>query len=206
MSTTGVSEAETGTIVNDFVLHVATANGSGSQTSNMVLLRALFGMGIPVSGKNLFPSNIQGLPTWFTIRANKDGYIARKQDADIVVCMNPETSDEDVEAAREGAVLIYEESLNLSDKRPDCIHYAVPFKKLIAECCPDLRLRKLVINMLYVGVCAQLFSMDMDEIKKALGVQLAGKQKAIDINQPALEFAYNWAAENLKKVHPFSVE
>ncbi|MCA8936292.1 MAG: 2-oxoacid:acceptor oxidoreductase subunit alpha [Planctomycetes bacterium] len=206
MSTTGVSEAETGTIVNDFVLHVATANGSGSQTSNMVLLRALFGMGIPVSGKNLFPSNIQGLPTWFTIRANKDGYIARKQDADIVVCMNPETSDEDVEAAREGAVLIYEESLNLSDKRPDCIHYAVPFKKLIAECCPDLRLRKLVINMLYVGVCAQLFSMDMDEIKKALGVQLAGKQKAIDINQPALEFAYNWAAENLKKVDPFSVE
>ena len=206
MSSAGVSEAETKTIVNDLVLHVATANGSGSQTSNMVLLRALFGMGIPVSGKNLFPSNIQGLPTWFTIRANGNGWIARKQDADIVVCMNPETSDEDVETAREGAVLIYEESLNLGDKRPDCTHYAVPFKKMIADVCPDMRLRKLVINMLYVGVCAQLFNIDMDEIKKALNVQLAGKQKAIDINQPALEYAYKWAEENLKKNDPFRVE
>lgn len=206
MGTAQVSETETGTSVNDFVLHVATANGSGSQTSNMVLLRALFGMGIPISGKNLFPSNIQGLPTWFTIRANKDGWIARKQDADIVVCMNSETSDEDAAEAREGAVLIYEESLNLADKRPDCIHYAVPFKKLIAECCPDLRLRKLVINMLYVGVVAQLFSLDMDEIKKALSVQLAGKQKAIDINLPALEYAYKWSEENLKKVDNFTAQ
>ena len=206
MSSAGVSEAETKTIVNDLVLHVATANGSGSQTSNMVLLRALFGMGIPVSGKNLFPSNIQGLPTWFTIRANGDGWIARKQDADIVVCMNPETSDEDVETAREGAVLVYEESLKLADKRPDCTHYSVPFKKMIADCCPDLRLRKLVINMLYVGVCAKLFDIDMDEIKKALSVQLAGKQKAIDINLPALEHAYKWAEENLKKADPFRVE
>jgi 2-oxoglutarate ferredoxin oxidoreductase subunit alpha len=204
MSSATAQAAATGTIVNDFVMHVATANGSGSQTSNMVLLRALFGMGIPVSGKNLFPSNIQGLPTWFTIRANKDGWIARKAHPDIVVCMNPETSDEDIESAREGAILIYEESLNVSDKRPDCIHYAVPFKKLIAECCPDLRLRKLVINMLYVGVCAQLFNIDMDEIKKALSVQLAGKQKAIDINLPALEFARQWAETNLKKADPYT--
>lgn len=206
MATAEVSETETRTIVNDFVLHVATANGSGSQTSNMVLLRALFGMGIPVSGKNLFPSNIQGLPTWFTIRANKNGWISRKQDADVVVCMNPETSDEDVETAREGAVLIYEESLNLADKRPDCVHYAVPFKKLIAENCPDMRLRKLVINMLYVGVCAQLFEIDMGEIKNALSKQLAGKQKAIDINLPALEAGFKWAADNLKKADPFKVE
>ena len=206
MATAQASEAETGTIINDFVLHVATANGSGSQTSNMVLLRALFGMGIPVSGKNLFPSNIQGLPTWFTIRASGEGWIARKQDADVVVCMNSETSDEDVATAREGAVLIYEDTLGLADKRPDCIHYAVPFKKMIAECCPDLRLRKLVINMLYVGVCAQLFGFDMEEIKKALGKQLAGKQKAIDINLPALEYAYKWAEENLKKADPYRVE
>lgn len=206
MSSAGVSETETKTIINDLVLHVATANGSGSQTSNMVLLRALFGMGVPVSGKNLFPSNIQGLPTWFTIRASSEGWIARKQDADIVVCMNAETSDEDVETVREGAVLVYEESLKLADKRPDCTHYAVPFKKMIAECCPDLRLRKLVINMLYVGVCAKLFDIDMDEIRKALNVQLAGKQKAIDINLPALEHAYNWAEENLKKNDPFRVE
>lgn len=206
MSTAEVSEPGTKTIVNDLVLHVATANGSGSQTSNMVLLRALFGMGIPVSGKNLFPSNIQGLPTWFTIRANRHGWIARKQHADILVCMNPETADEDVDTAREGAVLIYEESLNLADKRPDCVHYAVPFKKMIAECCKEMRLRKLVINMLYVGVCAQLFGIDMDEIKKALGQQLAGKQKAIDINVPALDYGYQWAEENLEKRDHYSVE
>ncbi len=206
MATAQASEPTTQTIVNDLVLHVATANGSGSQTSNMVLLRSLFTMGIPVSGKNLFPSNIQGLPTWFTIRANKDGWIARKQDADIVVCMNPDTGDEDIETARAGAVLIYEETLNLSDKRPDCIHYAVPFKKLVIDCCPDARLRKLVVNMLYVGVCAQLFDIDMDEIRKAISQQLAGKQKAIDLNVPAVEYGYKWAAENLKKIDPYRVE
>ncbi len=206
MATAQAAAPQTRTIVNDLVLHVATANGSGSQTSNMVLLRTLFQMGIPISGKNLFPSNIQGLPTWFTIRANKDGWIARKQDADIVVCMNPDTSDEDVETARKGAILIYEETLNLAGKRPDCIHYAVPFKKLIAEACPDVRLRKLVINMLYVGVCAQLFNFDMDEVRKAISTQLAGKQKAIDLNVPAVEFGYKWAAENLKKADPYRVE
>ncbi|MBK8205425.1 MAG: 2-oxoacid:acceptor oxidoreductase subunit alpha [Planctomycetes bacterium] len=206
MATAQAAEPQTRTIVNDLVLHVATANGSGSQTSNMVLLRSLFQMGIPISGKNLFPSNIQGLPTWFTIRANKDGWIARKQDADIVVCMNPDTSDEDAETARKGAILIYEETLNLADKRPDCIHYAVPFKKLIAEACPDVRLRKLVINMLYVGVCAQLFNFDMEEVRKAISTQLAGKQKAIDLNVPAVEFGYKWAAENLKKADPYRVE
>lgn len=206
MSSAGVSEPEAKTFLNDLVLHVATANGSGSQTSNMVLLRALFSMGIPVSGKNLFPSNIQGLPTWFTIRANKDGWIARKKHADILVCMNPETADEDVDTAREGAVLIYEESLNLGDKRPDCVHYAVPFKKMISSCCKEMRLRKLVINMLYVGVCAQLFGIEMEEIKKALSQQLAGKQKAIDINVPALDHGYKWAEENLEKKDHYRVE
>src|SRR5919109_4209968 len=103
-------------VVNDFSIIVGTKNGSGSQTANNTILRAIFTMGIPVSGKNLFPSNIQGLPTWFTIRANKDGWIAHKEAVDVVVCMNAETALEDIEAAREGAVIIYEESLGLSDK------------------------------------------------------------------------------------------
>lgn len=205
MSTAATAEA-VGTIVNDFSIHVATANGSGSQTSNMVLLRTLFQMGIPVSGKNLFPSNIQGLPTWFTIRASKDGWIARKHDSDVIICMNSETVDEDVATARQGAVLIYDDTLRQQEKRPDCIHYPVPFKKLIAECCPDLKLRKLVINMLYVGVCAELFGFDMHEIKQALNKQLAGKQKAIDINLPALEHGAKWVRENLPKKDPFKVQ
>src|SRR2546430_6906291 len=112
--------------VNDFSIQVATANGSGSQTSNMVLLRSIFQMGIPVSGKNLFPSNIQGLPTWFTIRVNKDGYIARKRDLDVLILMNAETADEDVRDARPGAVVIYEKRLAVEKKRDDLLFFPVP--------------------------------------------------------------------------------
>src|SRR5512132_192760 len=89
-------------VVNDFSIQVATANGSGSQSSNTVLLRAIFQMGVPVSGKNLFPSNIAGLPTWYTIRASKDGFIARKKETDVLVAMNPETAAEDVRALSPG--------------------------------------------------------------------------------------------------------
>src|SRR5213079_3011347 len=111
-------------IVNDFSIQVATVNGSGSQTANNVLMRSIFRMGIPVSGKNLFPSNIQGLPTWFTIRANKDGYIARKRELDVLILMNAETADDDVKAARPGAVVIYEKKLGLEKKRDDLLFYA----------------------------------------------------------------------------------
>ncbi|MCC6574714.1 MAG: 2-oxoacid:acceptor oxidoreductase subunit alpha [Planctomycetes bacterium] len=190
-------------VVNDFSFHVATANGSGSQTANMVLLRGLFKMGIPVSGKNLFPSNIQGLPTWFTIRVNKDGWIGRATTPDIIICMNPESAVEDVETARPGAVLIYEETLGVSKMRPDCIHYSVPFKKLITECCPDLKLRKLVINMLYVGVCSHLFSIQKEKLEDALKAQLKTKPKAVLANLPAIEYGRKWASENLKKADPF---
>jgi 2-oxoglutarate ferredoxin oxidoreductase subunit alpha len=106
--TTSRAGAPSEVVANDFSLQVATANGSGSQTANTVLMRSIFRMGVPVSGKNLFPSNIQGLPTWFTIRANKDGYIARKRDLDVLVCMNPETADEDVRDVRAGAHVVYE--------------------------------------------------------------------------------------------------
>ena len=205
MTASAISK-DTEVLINDLVLHVATANGSGSQTSNMVLLRALTDMGIPVSGKNLFPSNIQGLPTWFTIRANKDGHIAHRGNHDIVVCMNRDTAIKDAEEVKEGGVLIYEEALKLQELRPDCTHYPVPFKKLIAECCKEVRLRKLIINMLYVGVCAQLFDIDMDAIKTALSSQLSGKQKAIDLNLPALDFGFNWAKENLEKKDRFKLE
>src|SRR6187549_4134669 len=95
-------------VINDFSIIVGTKNGSGSSTANTTILRAIFKMGIPVSGKNLFPSNIQGLPTWFTIRANKDGYTSRKRENDVLVCMNPETAVEDVKALEKGAVCVYD--------------------------------------------------------------------------------------------------
>src|SRR3982750_1867579 len=110
-------------IVNDMSLQVGTVNGSGSQSSNNVLLRSIFQMGVPVSGKNLFPSNIAGLPTWFTIRANKHGYIARKKEIDFLVAMNPETALDDVKSLAPGACVLFDEPLNLKSMRDDLIFY-----------------------------------------------------------------------------------
>ena len=157
-------------IVNDFSIQVATVNGSGSQTANTVLMRSLFQMGIPVSGKNLFPSNIAGLPTWFTIRASKQGYIGRKKESDILVAMNPETAREDVMSLEPGAAVVYDEPLKLDAHRSDLCFYPVPFDKLVAPVCPEARLRKLVRNMIYDGVLAQLLGIELEEIRTALGL------------------------------------
>src|SRR2546425_5599478 len=134
-------------VVNDFSIQVATVNGSGSQTANSVLMRAIFQMGIPVSGKNMFPSNIQGLPTWFTIRASKHGYVARKKEVDFLVAMNPETAREDVMKLDGGAAAGYDEPLKLDALRSDLHFYPVPFDKLVGPVCPEAKLRKLVRNM-----------------------------------------------------------
>src|SRR5260370_42299536 len=119
-------------VLNDLSIQVATVNGSGSQTANSVLLKAIFQMGIPVSGKNLFPSNIAGLPTWFTIRASKHGYIARRKEIDFLVAMNPETADEDAKGLRPGSAVVYDERLNLKRLRDDLVFYPVPFDHLVA--------------------------------------------------------------------------
>src|SRR3954471_18994033 len=155
-------------VVNDFSLQVATVNGSGSQTANLVLLRSILLMGVPVSGKNMFPSNIQGLPTWFTIRASKDGYVGRKKEIDILVCMNPETAVEDVKAMDPGTVCIYDAPLRLNKIRNDVQFFEIPFAKLAASV-PDCeaRIRKLLANMCYVGVLAELLQIDFAEVEKA---------------------------------------
>src|SRR5579862_5424255 len=155
------------TVVNDFSIQVATVNGSGSQTANSVLMRSIFQMGVPVSGKNMFPSNIAGLPTWFTIRTSKHGYIGRRKEIDILVAMNPETAREDVMNLERGAAVIYDEPLKLSELRSDLHFFPVPFDKLVAPVCPEAKLRKLVRNMIYDGVVAQLLSIDMQEVHKA---------------------------------------
>jgi 2-oxoglutarate/2-oxoacid ferredoxin oxidoreductase subunit alpha len=134
-------------------------------------------MGIPVSGKNMFPSNIAGLPTWFTIRASKHGYIGRRKEIDFLVAMNPETAREDVMKLDAGAAVVYDEPLKLNELRSDLHFYPVPFDKLVAPVCPDAKLRKLVRNMIYDGVVAWLLSIEMEEIHKAL-VKQFGKRKA----------------------------
>jgi 2-oxoglutarate/2-oxoacid ferredoxin oxidoreductase subunit alpha len=167
----GVGQKEPKRVVNNMSIQVATVNGSGSQSSNTVLLRSIFQMGVPVSGKNLFPSNIAGLPTWYTIRANRDGYIARKKEIDFVIAMNAETAQEDAMSLAPGAVVLYDEPLKLNALRNDLIFYPVPFDKLVAPVCPEAKLRKLVKNMIYVGVAAQLLGIEMAEVEKALRKQ-----------------------------------
>ncbi|HYK35292.1 2-oxoacid:acceptor oxidoreductase subunit alpha [Alloacidobacterium sp.] len=193
-------------VINDFSIQVATVNGSGSQSANSVLLKSIFGMGIPVSGKNLFPSNIAGLPTWYTIRASKYGYIARKKEIDVLVAMNPETAKDDILSLPAGAVAIYEEAANLAQYRNDVICYPVPFDKLTAAVCPEARLRKLVKNMIYVGVVGKLLSFDMAAVEDALRRQFAKKQKAADLNWAAVQAGYNYAAESLTKHDPYVLE
>ncbi|MCC7007548.1 MAG: 2-oxoacid:acceptor oxidoreductase subunit alpha [Acidobacteria bacterium] len=192
-------------VVNDFTIQVATVNGSGSQTANLVLLRSLFQMGIPVSGKNLFPSNIAGLPTWYTIRANHRGYIARKKEIDFLVAMNPETAKDDVLALDAGRAVVYDEPLKLDALRDDLTFYPVPFDKIVASVCSDAKLRRLVKNMIYDGILAELLSIDIKEMEQALARQLGKKPKAMALNQAALEAGKAWAAEHLTKRDPYRV-
>jgi len=212
MSVTAPSEQEVGVgataerVVNDFAIQVATVNGSGSQTANLVILRSIFQMGVPVSGKNMFPSNIAGLPTWYTIRASKKHYIARKKEVDFLVAMNPETAKEDVLTLDPGAAVVYDEPLKLKALRNDLTFYPVPFDKLVTPVCPDAKLRRLVRNMIYDGILAKILGIDMALMEKALAKQLGKKGKAIVLNQGALKAGWDYAEANLAKQDPYSIE
>src|SRR5882724_10233162 len=193
-------------VVNDFSIQIATVNGSGSQTANIVLLRSLLLMGIPASGKNMFPSNIAGLPTWYTIRASKRGYISRKKEVDFLIAMNPETAKEDVLTLDPGAAVVYDEPLKLNALRDDLIFYPVPFDKLVGPVCPDAKLRRLVRNMIYDGVVAKLLGIDPTLMDKALGKQLGKKAKAVTLNAGALKAGWDYAEANLTKQDPYYIE
>jgi len=193
-------------VVNDFSIQVATVNGSGSQTANLVLLRSILLMGVPVSGKNMFPSNIAGLPTWYTIRASKRGYIGRKKEVDFLVAMNSETAKEDVLTLEPGAAVVYDEPLKLNALRNDLVFYPAPFDKLVAPVCPDAKLRRLVRNMIYDGILARLLGIDMALMEKALNKQLGKKGKAVALNQGALKAGWDYAEANFTKQDPFSIE
>jgi len=194
-------------IVNDFSIHVGTVNGSGSQSSNNVLMRSIFRMGIPVSGKNLFPSNIQGLPTWFTIRVNKDGWVSRKAETEILVCMNDQTYLEDIKPLDPGSVVIHHDHMNVAAVRKDLISVPMPFAKIIAEACSDPRLRKLAVNMVYVGALAEFLKITDESLELAMAQQFKTKLKVIELNRTAIRAGRNYVKANFSNLEfPYKVE
>jgi 2-oxoglutarate ferredoxin oxidoreductase subunit alpha len=194
-------------IVNDFSIVVGTSNGSGSQTSNSTILRALFKMGIPVSGKNLFPSNIQGLPTWYIIRASKDGFIARRDEREIVVAMNPNSFERDLASVIPGGAFYYDDSIKAPITRSDITVYAMPVKQIVRnDPAIPANLRDLIANMVYVGILAEMIGIDMTKVEAALSFAFKGKQKAVDLNLNVAKAAATWARENLEKKDPYYLE
>ena len=194
-------------VINDFAFSVATKNGSGSQTSNNVLVKSLFQMGIPVNGKNLFPSNIKGLPTWYTIRASKDGYTARKALTEIVVAYNDSTATEDVANLPPGGVCITTDKIaRVIKQRDDISYYEIPVAKLMRQTEVPSAFRKLVENMTYVGAVAQLFDIPLDLIYDVLLANFKGKAKPALMNHDVVKLAYDWTADNLVKTDPYSFE
>jgi 2-oxoglutarate ferredoxin oxidoreductase subunit alpha len=193
-------------IVNDFAITAATQNGTGSQTSNNVLVLSLFKMGIPVNGKNLFPSNIKGLPTWYTIRANKNGYTARTAAPEIAVAMNVDTIAEDIKNIPPGGVCILPQELKYTHSREDIIYYEIPVDSMVKEAGIALEFRERVKNMVYVGAVAQLFDIPLDIVWEALLSNFNGKEKPAKLNFDMVKRAYEWSAQNIVKQDPYHFE
>lgn len=193
-------------IINDFSLTIATVNGSGSQTANVTLLRALFRMGIPVSGKNLFPSNIQGLPTWYTIRLSRDGFTARRDETEVVVALNPASFARDLASVQPGGAFFYADDIKLPIERKDISVYPMPVKALARAADVSPSLRDYIANMVYVGVLAHMLGIDMDRIKQALAFHFKGKEGPINSNFGVIQAAAGWAEQNLTKSDPYGVE
>jgi 2-oxoglutarate ferredoxin oxidoreductase subunit alpha len=193
-------------VINDFSITVATVNGSGSQTSNLTLMRALFKMGIPVSGKNIFPSNIQGQATWYTIRVSGEGHLARHEKQEILVAMNPATFTKDVDGLVDGGALFYDDSIKIPITREDIHIYPMPVKQMVRDSTTPPNIRDYIANMVYVGVLARIVGIDMEQIYKALDFHFKGKEKPIELNWVMVKTAFDWAAANLPKTDAYSVK
>jgi 2-oxoglutarate ferredoxin oxidoreductase subunit alpha len=194
-------------IINNFSITVGTENGSGSSTANNTILRAIFKMGIPVSGKNLFPSNIQGLPTWYTIRVSKDGFVARREEREIVIAINPASFARDLADVAPGGAFFYADDIKQPVTRTDIAAYPMPIKQLV-KANPEIpnNLRDLVSNMVYVGVLAQMIGIELDKIHQALSFHFKGKEKPVQLNFSMVQAGTDWAAKNLEKKDSFRLE
>ncbi len=193
--------------INDFTIRVATVNGSGSQSSNLVLTNAIFSLGIPVAPKNVFPSNIEGLPTWFDVRVTARGYQCRTREIDLLVGLNAATWRTDVASVKPGGAIVHEASYPIAGDtlRDDVVYYAVPFNEL-AKANFDGTLRKYLLNMVYVGVLAELLGIDEATIEAAIGKQFKSKPKAVATNMDAARVGFAYAREHLTKNDPYALE
>lgn len=200
--------ASTNRSINDFAFKIATVNGTGSASANSLLMQAIFRMGIPVSGKNVFPSNIQGLPTWYEIRVSKDGYTARPSEVDMVVALNPETYAKDVATVRPGGYLLYDSSWPLDEvlRRDGITILGVPFGKMCVESFEGDRARTLMRNIAYAGALAALLRIDMDVVGEMVREKFARKRALLDSNFTAIRLGYDYAMAHFKCPLPFHLE
>ncbi|MEA3247471.1 MAG: 2-oxoacid:acceptor oxidoreductase family protein, partial [Gemmatimonadota bacterium] len=194
--------------VNDFAFKIATVNGTGSASANNLLMTSIFRMGIPVTGKNIFPSNIQGLPTWYEIRVSGDGWNARRAQIDLVVAMNPETYGKDVAAVASGGYLMYDSSWPLPSEleREDINILGVPCGKMCVDAFERDRDRVLLRNIVYTGALAALLDMDMDVVDELLREKFSKKQKLLDANFKAVRLGYDYAKANFECPLPFRLK
>ncbi|GAC1664695.1 MAG: 2-oxoacid:acceptor oxidoreductase subunit alpha [Candidatus Dormibacteraceae bacterium] len=193
-------------IINDLTIQAATVNGSGSQTANLVLTRAIFHMGIPVAPKNVFPSNIEGLPTWYQLRVTPEGHMARSDKVDILVAFNPATWHQDLKTVRPGGVVIYEEVFSTADVRSDVTYYPVPFAKLAKSKIASDTLRKQLANMIYVGVVAGVLGIPLEALEHAVRRQFLTKPKAVQVNVDAIKVGHDYWQDNFSKKDPYRLE
>src|SRR5438552_1361953 len=196
------------TRVNDFAIKLANVNGTGSASANGLLMQAIFRMGIPVSGKNLFPSNIQGLPTWYEIRVNKDGHTARALDYDLMVAMNAQTYARDIAEVRPGGYVLYDSSwpLDRSLYREDVNFLPVPLAEMCNQNFRDPRERTLMKNIGYAGSLVAILDIDMPTVEDLLAERFAGKKALRESNRQALRLGYEYAKERFECPLPFHLE
>lgn len=194
------------TTVNDFQITIASINGTGSQTANMVLMRALFEMGLPVNGKNIFPSNIKGMPTWFHLRVNDQGYTARKEISEILVGINKVTIAKDISQIPSGGVCLFDSAITLENRRDDITYYPFTVDELVRSVDLSPNLREYLRNITYVGALAYLLDIDMKAVQTALEIELGGKKTAVEKNQRVLEAVASYAHEHFHEECPFKVK
>ena len=193
---------------NDFVLKIGTVNGTGSASANGMLMQAIFRMGVPVSGKNIFPSNIQGLPTWYEIRANKRGHTSRSPHFDVIVAMNPKTYEQDIAETRPGGSVLYDSSWPLDEAllRDDVSFLGIPLAQMCVESFRGARERTLMKNITYVGALTALLAIDLDVIDEILKEKFSSKPHLMDSNNSAIKMGHDYVCEHFDYPLPTRLE